>query len=123
MLDKQYYTQQFLSKLPTADCITFDQAIIAWWQDIRMVGGLRLSVKGYHLLKKLNVEHFDFEIPPTQIGWNWPSQLLTLNRALDCPYFIQTGKYSKIVLFGSREATMYSLYGDIKRFISALASQ
>ena len=34
---------------------------------------------------------------------------------------ISLGKKPKLLLFGSREATMYSLYGDIDKFLKGLA--
>jgi hypothetical protein len=50
-----------------------------------------------------------------------PGRLLTLDRKLTCPYYISLGKKPKLLLFGSREATMYSLYGDIDKFIKGIA--
>jgi len=118
MPNKQDYTRQFLSQLPETERVTPEQAMVAWWQDIRVSGGLRLSYEGYQLLEKLKIEHFDFELP--RGANNRPAILVALNQALSCPYFISVTKNPKIVFFGSKEATMYSLYGDIARFAAAL---
>jgi len=122
MSNKQIFTQQFLLLLSETDCITLDQAMISWWQDIRFNGGLRLTFDGYQLLRNLGVEQFAFDVVAGNISLR-PATLLTLNRHLACPYFLQAGKNPKIVFFGSKEATMYSLYGDINRFVAALSRQ
>ena len=46
---------------------------------------------------------------------------ITLNKKLTSPYFLSLGKKPQIILFGSKEATMYSLYGDIERFVQSLS--
>jgi hypothetical protein len=115
MSNKRIFTQQFLLLLSETDCITLDQAMVSWWQDLRFNGGLRLSFEGFQLLKQLKVEYFNFDVLP---GTHARAQvLIVLNKSLECPYFLQAGKYPKIVFFGSQEAVWINLYGNIERFL------
>lgn len=118
MLSKLDYTRQILKQLPADKRPTEDDALSTWWQDIRPDGGLRLSPEGCVLFKKLGIVSYDFEIPrSTPVRAN---TLLILGNKLTCPYYIAISKTPVLMLFGSKEATMYSLYGDINRFISAI---
>lgn len=118
MLSKLDYTQQLLKQLPVNDCPSEEDALSMWWQDIRPDGGLRLSAEGCVLFGRLKITSYEFEIPPNTPAR--PSTLLILSNKLTCPYYIAIGKKPRLVLFGSKEATMYSLYGDINKFISAI---
>lgn len=117
MLSKLDYTRQLLKQLPAG---TWEEhyALSVWWQDIRPEGGLRLRPEGCAVLISLGIDRYEFEIPSdTPVRAN---NLLILSNKLTCPYYLAMGKKPKLVLFGSKEATMYSLYGDINRFISAI---
>jgi len=122
MSRKLYYTQQLLRQLPDDDRPTEDAALKEWWQDIREDSGLRLSWEGYEVMIQLEVESWSFDIA-MPIG---PGQLILLNNKLTCPYFIIMGKNMlskkepRIIMYGSQEATMYALYGDLKRFLNYL---
>lgn len=120
MLSKLDYTQQILKHLPESLRLPEEDALKAYWQDPRPEGGFRLTIAGYQALKKLQIDHYIFDVESTSIIVS-PSALLTLNRKLTSPYFLTVGKNPCIVFFGSREATMYSLYGDVRKFISSLA--
>ena len=118
MLSKLDYTQQILKQLPADERLSEEDALASWWQDIRPDGGLRLSPEGCVVFNFLNISSYEFEVPPST-----PAQagtLLVLNKKLTCPYYLKLGKAPKIVFFGAKEATMYSLYGDINKFVSAL---
>ena len=118
MLSKLDYTQQILKQMPDHVRLSEEDALILWWQDIRPEGGLRLTPEGCVLLKQLGIAAYEFDVPPSTPAR--ASTLLILNRKLTCPYYITIGKKPKLTLFGSKEATMYSLYGDVNKFISAL---
>jgi hypothetical protein len=45
---------------------------------------------------------------------------MILDQKLTCPYYIKLGRQSQITLFGSREATLFGLYGDANRFLGML---
>lgn len=118
MLSKLDYTQQLIKQLPVDDRPTEEDALSMWWQDIRTDGGLRLSLEGCVIFNQLGIASYEFEIPP-----GTPARagtLLILSNKLTCPYYIAIGKKPRLVLFGSKEATLYSLYGDINRFIAAI---
>jgi hypothetical protein len=118
MLSKLDYTQQILKQLPEGVRPSEDYAVSVWWQDIRPEGGLRLSPEGCVVFKQVGITPYEFEVPPgTPTRAN---TLLILNRKLTCPYYITLGKKPKLILYGSKEATMYSLYGDVNRFIKGL---
>jgi hypothetical protein len=95
-----------------------EDALITFWQDPRHEGGFRLTFAGYQALKNINIDHYKFDVPQSTIVS--PGALLTLNRKLTSPYFLNVGKNPCIVFFGSKEATMYSLYGDVNKFIHSL---
>ena len=85
---------------------------------MRPDSGLRLSTEGCVVFKQLGIAAYDFDIPASApVRAN---TLLVLNNKLTCPYYLVHGKKPKLVLYGSKEATMYSLYGDINRFIASI---
>jgi len=120
MLSKLDYTQQILKQLPLGDRPTEDDALTTWWQDIRPDGGLRLSPEGCVIFIRLGITNYEFEIPPSTLAR--ANTLLILSNKLTCPYYIMMSKKPRLLLFGSKEATMYSLYGDIDKFIVAINS-
>jgi hypothetical protein len=94
---------------------TVDDAMQSWWQNPN--GGWRLTPVGLDAFIQLELEHWDFETPklmPT------PGLLLTLDRHLTSPYYIKVGKNPRLCFFNSKEATMYALYQDVKRFVASL---
>ena len=108
MQNKQQLTQQLLNQLPADDRPSFEWALKSWWQDLRDDGGLRLSISGLDVFKILKIEQHEFEFSRALS----PGLLMTLNRKLDCPYYLKGGKNTKLVLFGSEQAVMYAMYGD-----------
>lgn len=86
-----------------------------WWLNIRSTGGLRLSLDGLEAFESLNLK-----------SWKYPllsvtaRVLMVLDQKLTCPYFIKLSRQPQIILFGSREATLFGLYGDAKKFIGML---
>lgn len=119
MLNKADYTRTILDQVPKQVRLEFDHAMQAWWYDIRPDAGLRLTMSGFKVFKDLGIVHYEFDVPATVLAK--PRQLIVLNKKLTCPYFLSIGKKPKIILFGSKEATVYSLYGDISKFVSGLA--
>jgi hypothetical protein len=118
MLNKLDYTQQILKQLPVDDRPSEEDALSIWWQDIRPAGGLRLSSEGCVVFNQLGIDSYEFDVPPSTPAR--ANTLLILSNKLTCPYYIVISKKPRLVLFGSKEATMYSLYGDINRFIAAI---
>jgi hypothetical protein len=116
MPDKQQLTQQLLNQLPADDRPSFEWALKSWWQDLRDDGGLRLSISGYDVFKFLSIEQYEFDFTKVLS----PSLLMTLNRKLDCPYYIKVGKTPRLIMFGSQQSIMYAMYGDLEKFLRYL---
>lgn len=118
MPDRQDITQTLLDQL---DCADWDllTALEQWWYDPRPGSGLRLSDTGYQICTQhLGLTGYHYEIGK---GILIPRNLLALNRYLTCPYYLrrQRGQH-RLTLFGSSQAVMANLYGDIDRFIKSL---
>lgn len=116
MPNKQQLTQQLLNQLPADDRPSFEWALKSWWQDLRDDGGLRLSISGYDVFKFLSIEQYEFDFTKVLS----PSLLMTLNRKLDCPYYIKVGKTPRLIMFGSQQSIMYAMYGDLEKFLRYL---
>lgn len=114
MPTKLDFTKHLLAQL--SDPPGLEEAIETWWYDYRGLGGLglRLSVQGFKAFESAGIENYEFALSRRP----YPKDLLTLARKLTCPYFINSHRQKiTILLYGSREATMYALYGDFDRFI------
>jgi hypothetical protein len=116
MLSKSQLTQQLLNQLPADERLEYQIALKIWWQDSREDGGLRLSLYGLDVFKLLKIESHEFEFSRALS----PGLLMTLNKKLDCPYFLKGGKNTKLILFGSEQAVMYAMYGDMEKFLRYL---
>jgi hypothetical protein len=121
MLNKITFTQQLLDQLKWEFKPTLDDALKDWWKNPDEHAGLRLTAEGFFVFGLLEISHYEFDVPPSMPAL--PGQLLTLDRKLTCPYYIFLGKKPKLLLFGSKEATMYSLYGDLEKFLRGISRQ
>ena len=120
MITKQQYTQRLLEVLPEQERPTLEQACKIWWIDFRDEGGMRLTKQGYDAFTiAWDLKTYTFGVPPGLPAR--PGQLLTLNKKLDCPYYIKLGKKPELVLFDSKQATMMALYGDLEKFLLYLS--
>lgn len=119
MLNKQSYTRELIKQLPEAPDL--DQAMRTWWANIRESGGLRLTEIGLDAFELLELERWSFDVKAHT--FTKPNVLLALDKRLTCPYYIQLGRYPKLIMFGSREAMTLALYGDIEKFIISLSRQ
>lgn len=118
MRDKIELTRQLVEQLPPGSW-TVDQARITWWYNFRDGGGMRLTKSGYDALaKELELEYYEFTIPPTA-KFTYGT-ILALDKRLKTPYYLgrDRGKFVKIVFFGSKEAVLVNLYGDIEKFLN-----
>lgn len=79
---------------------------------------MRLTQQGYAVfVKDLELEYYEFSIPPAaQFTYG---TILALDQRLQTPYYLvkDRGRFVKIVFFGSREAVLVNLYGDIAKFM------
>jgi hypothetical protein len=67
----------------------------------------------------LELSSYSFDLPEKLLT---PKNLLAMDRRMTCPYYmVNNRKLNKIVMFGSREAMMATLHGDMQRFITSLS--
>jgi len=121
MLNKTLITQQLLEKLSAEVRPKCDVALKEWWVNLRDQGGMRLSEAGYIIFNMLEIERWQYDLSgryPLK-----PSAYLALDQKLSCPYYIRPGKNAKLIVFGSREAMMLSLLGDLDHYIEMLSRQ
>ena len=118
MRDKRHITQELINLLPEDNRISVDSAIPAWWYNLRKNGGMRLTNTGYRVLTEdLELEHYEYSIMDPVV---FNQQLiLKMDRKLQTPYYIHAvkGVPKKVVFFGSREAVMANLYGNLEQFL------
>jgi len=115
--DKIKLTQQLVGQLPPGSW-TVDQARITWWYNFRDGGGMRLTKSGYDaFVDELSLEYYEFAIPATA-KFTYGT-ILALDKRLQSPYYIgrDKGRFVKLVFFGSKEAVLVNLYGDIAKFL------
>lgn len=97
---------------------TIKSAMHTWWFNLRRNGGMRLSGTGYQaFVRDLELEHYEYSIQdPMQFN---QLMILDLDRKMQMPYYIHAvkGVPKKIIFFGSREAVMVNLYGNLKKFL------
>ena len=118
MFDKHQLTRRILDQLPSDDCPVFDEAYAAWWMDSREGKGMRLTTAGYQAIATLDTAMYVFDIPAGMAML--PRHLLLMDRKLDCPYYLKTGKKPQITLCGSEQALMMTMYGDMDKFMRYL---
>lgn len=120
MPNKQEITGNVLVDLGPDCAWSLEQALVAWWRDVRPQGGLQLSVTGYRIFLDLaNYQCWRFELSP---GSPNSRELIALDRKLTWPWALIRNKSSipELVLFGSRDAVMATLYGDPNQWLSSL---
>jgi hypothetical protein len=117
MLNKITLTQELIHHYP--DAPTLEEAMRSWWQNLREDGGLRLTDMGYLVFSNyLELSRYTFKLPEKILI---PRNLIALDRHMASPYYIANNRrHNSIVMFGSREALMATLHGDIQRFINSL---
>jgi hypothetical protein len=116
--NKNKITEELIQQLDPELGITFKIALHTWWFNFRKNGGMRLTGVGYRAFCDLNFACYEFAIDdPHQINQH---VILELDRKIQMPYYIHAvkGVPKKIAFFGSREAVMVNLYGDLNKFLS-----
>jgi hypothetical protein len=78
-----------------------------------------LTTAGYQAITTIDIAAYVFDTP-LAIPALLPRHLLLLDRKLDCPYYLRTGKKPQITLFGSEQALMLTMYGNFDRFMRYL---
>ena len=118
MRDKRKLTEELVALLPDQQRVSADSAMPAWWFNLRRNGGMRLTSTGYSALSEdLELENYSYSIDDPNI---FNKQLiLKLDRKMQMPYYIHAvkGIPKRIVFFGSKEAVMVNLYGNLEQFL------
>jgi len=116
--DKKKLTAELVTLLPASRSISVDEALKIWWFNLRKNGGMRLTGPGHQaFVRDLDLEHYEYNIADPML-FNQQT-ILDLDRKMQMPYYISATKGipKKIVFFGSREAVMVNLYGNLKQFL------
>ena len=118
MRDKRKLTAELIALLPDKQRVSADNAMPAWWFNLRRNGGMRLTSTGYSALADdLELEHYSYSIDNPH---TFTKQLiLKLDRKMQMPYYIHAvkGIPKRIIFFGSKEAVMVNLYGNLQQFL------
>jgi hypothetical protein len=121
--------QRLLVDIPDVLREPEDRAMKTWWANIRPQGGLRLTQHGYHIMHEvLELESWHMDLSGTDSSHTSRSSMtkkiiLDLDRKLAWPYYLDFNarkKRRRIVFFGSREAMMAAMYGDLERWLASL---
>ena len=78
MLNKISLTQQILDQLKWDIKPTLDQAMQEWWKNPDEHAGLRLTAEGFFVFSRLEIAHYEFDVPASMPAK--PGQLLTLEK-------------------------------------------
>jgi hypothetical protein len=116
--DKLKLTQELVQLMPDDQRIGVESAVSAWWFNLRKNGGMRLTSTGFDIfVGKLELEHYAYPIDNPML-FNHET-ILDLDRKMQMPYYIHAAKGvpKQIVFFGSREAVMVNLYGNLQQFL------
>ena len=101
-----------------------ESAMKTWWANIRRDGGLRLTDLGYEIMHDvLGLESWQLDLADQERQIFTKRLILGLDRKLEWPYYIEVSvkkKRRRIVFFGSREAMMATMYGDLQKWVDSL---
>ena len=118
MRNKKKLTEELVHQLDPDLGHTVKRSMHTWWFNIRNNGGMRLTSNGYHVFcEDLDLEYYEFTISnPHDLN---QQLILEMDTKLQMPYYIHAvkGIPKKIVFFGSKEAVMINLYGDLKKYL------
>ena len=118
MRDKRKLTEELVKQLDPDLGVTLKRAMHTWWFNIRKNGGMRLTGPGHTVfVEQLDLTRYEWPIQdPHQFNQH---VILALDRKIQMPYYISATKGipKKIVFFGSKEAVMVNLYGDLQKFL------
>jgi len=118
MRDKRKLTEKLVNLLPENQQISVQSSLQLWWFNLRRNGGMRLTSTGYQTLAEdLELEHYSYAIDDPHV---FNKQLiLKLDRKMQMPYYVDAvkGIPKRIIFFGSKEAVMVNLYGNLEQFL------
>jgi hypothetical protein len=117
-MSRRDITQTIIDLLPADEQVSVDVAIRSWYRNIRSTGGLGLNKHGFEVMKSLELESWYFPVTDFKKAIS-KKILLDLDRKLQWPYYIDP-RGKRIVFFGSREALMATMYGDLQKWLSSI---
>ena len=121
MKNRSDLTTTLVSQLPTPS--DYKTAMSFWWYNSQATGGFRLTDYGFDIfVGLLDLEYYTWDFPSP----NYMTQriLLGLDRNMKFPYYIEKKNkkdLGRLYMFGSKEAVMINLCGDLKTFVKNLA--
>lgn len=113
MTRRRDVTQTILALMPDAGYRTVDDAVRHWYRNIRSTGGFRLTELGYQALIQAGIQSWQTNIRLQDLT---RAGILALDRQMQWPYYIDT-RGRRMIMFGSSEAMMITLYGDVRRYL------
>lgn len=121
MKTKEIITQAVLEVCRGTHKPSLEEALTEWWKNPKDGAGLRLTAEGFFVFSLAEIESYKFQLPPSIHAR--AGTLLTLDRKMTCPYYLTQGKAPEIYIYGSKEAAMFALYGDVEKFLRGIARQ
>ncbi len=111
-------TQHLVGMMP--DKLELTVALNQWWFNLRRSGGLRLTDHGFRALHDdLDLANWRFAVPDWRTTMN-KQIYLELDRKMQYPYYVDK-RNRCVIFFGSREAMMANLYGDLETWLKSLS--
>ena len=111
MTRRREVTALILELIPDAPDI--DEAMRTWYRNIRSSGGFRLTDLGYQSLIRAQIQSWQVDIRLRDLT---RPGILALDRRMQWPYYIDV-RGRRMIMFGSTEAMMVTLYGDVMRYL------
>lgn len=122
MTDRRFkIVQRLIPQVPVEYQQSIESAMLTWWANIRRSGGMRLTELGYEIMHDvLKLKSWELDLTDRDRQIFTKRVILDLDRKLEWPYYIEVGvkkKRRRIVFFGSQEAMMATMYGDLERWL------
>jgi hypothetical protein len=116
--------QRLMPQIPMEYQRSTDSAMRTWWANIRRDGGMRLTDLGYEIMHDvLRLESWELDLRDRDHTVFTKRLIVDLDRKLEWPYYIEVSikkKRRRMVFFGSREAMMATMYGDLKQWLASI---
>ena len=116
--------ERLMPQVPMEYQQSADSAMKTWWVNIRRDGGMRLTDLGYEIMHDvLRLESWELDLRDREHTIFTKRLVVDLDRKLEWPYYIEVSvkrRRRRIVFFGSREAMMATMYGDLAKWLASL---
>jgi len=116
--------QRLMPLVPMEYQQSIESVMRTWWANIRRDGGMRLTDLGYEIMHDvLRLESWELDLRDRDHTIFTKRLIVDLDRKLKWPYYIEVSikkKRRRMVFFGSREAMMATMYGDLKQWLASI---